>query len=348
MKALAIILLSLTTILTIKPTAVHAKQFTTGFNQGWIHNRYGTQWVDGFDLNEFRRVMKLTKQANGNIVRFWLFEGYNSQSVLLNQNTFIGLNPKFVANLKLVLQAAKEENIQLNLTLFDGNMGTYSAPNQDLKNIAWNFLNNKYQVRQDFINKVYSPLIDIINLPQYQGVVTQLDLVNELNALVRSRSEVRFDEGWGQANQFVCDFYQVKQSKGARFAMTASVGWGDAVDVVLNKTLWPNCVDFFDVHIYDSDGDIDSCQQVANYAHSQGKQIYLGEFGQSNFWQKYSDDTQTTATRNFLNNAYRCGFDGALAWRLVENEDNSFLAYEKKGVLRPAYFEFQKISAQLP
>ena len=342
------LLRGLLTLFLFTAITAQAKQFITGFNQGWILNRYGTQWGAGFDINEFRRNMKLTKQANGQILRFWLFEGYVPDNLIMSQYSYVGLKPEFTRNLKLVLQAAKEENVQLNLTMFDGNMGTFKSNSQDAKNIIWSFLNNSYNVRQDFINNVYIPLIDILNLPEYRGVVTQFDLVNEINALTFSDSDVRFDGGWPQANQFVCDFYKVKQSKGASFAMTASVGWGDAIDYVLDGDLSPNCVDFFDVHVYDSNGDIDSCNEVAQYAHRHGKKIYLGEFGQSNFWKRYSDETQTVATRNFLYNAQRCGFDGALAWRLVENEADSFLAYEKSGVLRPGYYEFQRVSAQMP
>lgn len=329
-------------------TQTFAKTFTTGFNQAWIFNRYGSQWVSGFDINEFRRTMRLTKQANGEILRFWLFEGYNSDNLIMAKYTYVGVKPEFLANLKLVLQAAKEEGVQLNLTLFDGNMGNYSAPNEDLKNIAWNLFNDRYQVRQDFLNNVFAPLLDVINLPQFRGVVTQLDLANEINALVRSASEVRFEQGWGQVNQFICQFYAIKQSKGSSFQMTASLGWGDAVENVMNGNVSPNCVDFYDVHVYDSDGEIDQCQAVAAHAHSLGKKIFLGEFGQSNFWKTISDSIQLKATRNFLNNAYNCKFDGAMGWRLVENEAESFLAYEKNGVLRPAYYEFQKLSAGYP
>lgn len=334
-------------LLTITFSSVAFAGFETGFNQGWIYNRYGTQWVDGFDINEFRRTMRLTKQANGQIVRYWLFEGYVSQSLLFSDSSFVGLNPKFVQNLKLVMKVAKEEGVKLNLTMFDGNMGTFTAPNQNAKNIAWNLWNDKYQVRQDFINKVYIPLVDLITQSPYASVVTQFDIANEINALVRSASDVRFEGGWPQANQFICQLYQIKKDRAAPFAYTASLGWGDAVRNVLTGTLQPQCVDFFDIHIYDSGGDIESCEAVVQYARRYGKKIYLGEFGQSNFWKAYSDSTQTTATRNFLYNAHRCGFDGAMAWRLVENEPDAFLAYEKNGVLRPAYWEFQKISAQL-
>ncbi len=321
--------------------------FLTGFNQGWIFNRYGSQWVEGFDINEFRRGMRLTKQANGGIIRYWLFEGYVPSSLILNDNTYVGLNPKFVENLKLVMKVAKEEGVQLNITMFDGNMGTFSAPNENTKNIAWNLLNDKYQVRDDFIKNVYIPLVDLITQSPYRSVVTQFDLANEINALVRRASEVRFENGWPQANQMICQLYQIKKDRGATFDFTASLGWGDAVSNVLLGTLASQCVDFFDVHIYDSDGEIDSCEAVVAYAHRLGKKIYLGEFGQSNFWKTYSDSTQSNATRNFLYNSHRCGFDGALAWRLTENEPEAFLAYEKNGVLRPAYGDFQRISAEL-
>lgn len=330
-----------------------AKDFAAGFNQGWIANKYGTQWVEGFNANEFERMMILTKQANGNILRFWLFEGYSSTALLFNQNTFIGLNPQFVTNLKQVLAAAKRQNIQLNLTLFDGNIGNGPAQTIEQKNMFWNLLNNKYNVRQDFLNNAFVPLLQIISAPEYQGVVTQLDIVNEINALVRSRSNVRFEQGWGEANKFICDFYQVKQSISPATQMTVSLGWGDPISLITSQTFWPNCVDFFDIHLYNSSGTIsddwsfssNQCKTVRAYAHGMGKKIQLGEFGQSG--SSLDDNKQSSVTRNFITNAYNCGLDGAMAWRLSEVEDSAYLAYERQGVLRPGYYVFQQTLQQL-
>ena len=48
----------------------NAAAFEKGFNQGWIVNRYGTQWVSGFDREEFARNMDLTRAAGGTILRY--------------------------------------------------------------------------------------------------------------------------------------------------------------------------------------------------------------------------------------------------------------------------------------
>lgn len=320
-----------------------AKEFKAGFNQGWITGKYGTQWVNGFNASEFRRMMTLTKQANGNILRFWLFEGFQSDALLFNQYSFEGLNPRFVENLKVVLQAAKEEGVQLNLTLLDGNIGQNKPPSQQFKDIWWSFLNNSYSARQDFINKVYIPLLQILALPEYAGVVTQLDVANEINVFTFSDSEVRNQQGWAGINQLICDFYQVKNQIAPFIEMTASLGWSSPESTILNNRLNAACVDFFDVHYYDNGGNISQCQALAQYAHSLGKKVQLGEFGQGGWFSKHEDDSlQSTVTQRFLTNAYNCGFDGALAWRLTENEPDSYLAYERNGRLRPGYYSFQQ------
>jgi hypothetical protein len=69
------------------------------------------------------------------------------------------------------------------------------------------------------------------------------------------------------------------------------------------------------------------------------KKIYLGEFGQLS--KSYDDNLQLMVNNNFANNAKRCGFSGALAWRLSDirpgvNPEARY-SYEAFGKPRPAY-----------
>jgi hypothetical protein len=52
--------------------------FVKGFNQGWMHDHYGSQWNDGvFDEAESRRLLRLTREGGGEVLRIWLFEGFS-------------------------------------------------------------------------------------------------------------------------------------------------------------------------------------------------------------------------------------------------------------------------------
>lgn len=332
-------------ILKISPATAEA-DYKVGFNQAWIYNRYGSQWVDGFDLKEFKKNIELTRNAGGNILRLWLFEGQESQSFLWKDGRPTGLNPKFVENLRAVIREAKKAGIQLNLTLFDGNMGANKAPSQQIKDYWWNFLNDKYSEREKFINNVYLPLLKILSEGESAGVVSQLDLANEINALTLKKREIRFENQWTGANKMVCDFYRAKKDSGLgkEIAYTASVGWSGAAEEILQGHPRPDCVDFFDIHVYNNGGDIPRCKELANYAHSRSKKIQLGEFGQDLGFK--IDWLQRLVTKNFLASAKECGFDGAMAWRLSEPDGSAYLTYEFNGRLRPAYTEFQKAACQ--
>jgi endo-1,4-beta-mannosidase len=321
-------------------------EFYAGFNQAWIFNRYGSQWVSGFDEKEFHRTIKLTKEAGGNLLRFWLFEAHQSESLIWENGKAVRLNPIFVNNLRKVLAIAKEENVKLNLTLLDGNMGGWKPPSQENKNFWWDLLNDKNGVRADFIENIYLPLLETISDPSYKNIMLQLDLANEINALTHQSNEFKFIDKWFGANKMICDFYQAKKNfrLAKHIQYTASVGWGNAAENILAQHPWPDCVDFFDFHVYSDGGDIPYCKELVAYARSKGKKIVLGEFGQSLGFS--SDSLQAAATRNFLKNALSCGLDGALAWRLAEPDSSAYLSFEKNGRLRPAYYEMQKILKQ--
>lgn len=359
-KAVSALFLGLSLITQFNPAQADDGQskFAVGFNQAWLFNRYGSQWVQGFDSNESQRVLQLAKNANSNIVRFWLFEGFFSDALIWTNDRAVSLNPIFIQNLRVVMQQAKDLGIHLNLTLFDGNMAKAKDIQINRKNYWWNLLNGKYEERSQFISNVFIPLLQVVNDPSFanskgEQVVSQIDLANEINVFTFSSSGVRFVDGWKGANRFICDFYAAKNSVAPQILQTASIGWGGAVDKILNGDLQPNCVDLFDFHIYDDGGEIDDCEKVANYAHSLGKKIQLGEFGQKwNFgWISPGiakrDGLQTDITRNFLRNAKSCGLDGAMAWRLAEPESNAYLTYERDGKMRPAYYEFQREAALL-
>ena len=60
--------------------SVQSYALKMGFNQGWLNDQYGSQWID-YDRAEAERVINLTKNANAKILRMWLFEGFNNKAL---------------------------------------------------------------------------------------------------------------------------------------------------------------------------------------------------------------------------------------------------------------------------
>lgn len=320
-----------------------AHAFETGFNQGWIRNSYGTQWGQNFDEAEFARTMDLTRAAGGTLLRYWLFEGFVSDAIEWKDGAPERLSPRFLGNLRKVLLLAKRKGVRLNLTLLDGNMGKMRGPNQQSTWWWWNMLNEKHGAREQFRERVWKPLLIVLSDPEMEGAVAQLDLVNEINALVRRASPTRFEGGWHAANRFVCELRRDRDAVvPGRLPLTASLGWDRAADLLLNGSLYPGCVDYFDVHVYDNAGEIPRCTEIVRLARRHGKAVQLGEFGQAR--SRVSDSIQARATEGFLRNARSCGMSAALAWRLAEPEGSAYLSFERHGRLRPAYDTFRRES----
>ncbi|HRK06424.1 MAG TPA: hypothetical protein PLZ57_01540 [Pseudobdellovibrionaceae bacterium] len=322
--------------------------FEAGWNQAWIEGRYGSQWVKGFDSREFARVMDVAADSGAKRVRFWLFEGHQSDALVWRSSAVldevVALHPDFLPNLRRVVDLARARGLKLNLTLFDGNIAHFPAPNWARKNFWWNFLNDIAGTREAMRERVLVPLLDFLATEDPAGVVDQLDLMNEINAVTLRRHELRIESGWTGANAWICDWASRVRghAASARVKWTASVGWGDAAEMILANQPWPSCVDFFDLHVYGDGGDIPRAAELVAHARAHGKFIQLGEFGQA--WWFESDTLQAVLTRNFLRSAEAAGFRGAMPWRLMGEANGEKFLYIKGGRVRPAWYEFQKFA----
>lgn len=343
----------------LTPTSAFA--FWVGFNQAWIQNSYSSQWASQYDENEFARVFDLARAAHATRIRLWLFEGMNPENILmvetplqgnnptgLKERRIVGFHPLFLSRLERVMQMADERGIQLHLTLFDGNLSRWEPPTLEVHNFWWNLFNDKFGIRQDFIQKIYLPLLSALDRSPYAHRVEQVDLVNEINALTYRDSAIRFENRWNGANQFACQLRNLKWNSGylPNTRVTASVGWNYSVENVLNGDLKPQCVDTFVIHLYNYGGDIPRCQELIKYAQKHGKKMQLGEFGQGQVsWE--SDWLQSITTRNFLMAASACGFEGAMPWRLSGHAGGEKFLFIKGTKVRPAYYEFKRTAKEL-
>jgi hypothetical protein len=169
--------------------------------------------------------------------------------------------------------------------------------------------------------------------------VTQIDLVNEVNALDFYGF---LSNGQSSLSHLLC-----RMKQGSPVPVTASLGWLDAETRMLTGYLAQSCVDFYSVHYYNDQGVIPGCQEYKKLA-AKGVKLQLGEFGQSSL--SFDDDLQKTITQNFLKSAKECGFFSALAWRLEDYRSGpnsearfSYMAYGKP---RPALEVFRRFNSK--
>lgn len=192
-------------------------QFLQGFNQAWIGYAYSSYLVDQWDEKEVLRTFELAKKSGAKILRFWLFEGTNPGGFIWQGDRPSGLKPEYLIHLRRLIEIAHQFHIELNLTLFDGNISTWKAsafPSLIHKNWWYNLLNEKYNVGIDFRVKILSPLFSLLGEPIAKKTVTHIDLANEINAMAFPiwTNGIRFNEGWDTANAFICRYHQYIKS----------------------------------------------------------------------------------------------------------------------------------------
>lgn len=329
--------------------------FNVGFNQGWFFDRYAHQWSDkSYDAVEARRVLDLSKSAGAQTLRMWLFEGPSSSALIWKSGKVAAISAEFLKNFEDFLRAAKQRNVMIYVTLFDGNT-LRSLKTAEDKARWWNLLNNEQGARTAFENNALAPLLAMLYRSDLRASIFGLDVANEIDAAVAG---FRFADKWSGANSFTCgirNYVRSRRGRAPAIPVTASIGWPmipfytrGAANLILDPNPHPSCVDFWDIHFYSDQGAIENCASIGKLARRYGKKVYLGEFGQKS--KGFSDKLQLSTTQRFLQNAKACGFAGALAWRLSDqrsgyNEEARF-SFEAYGKTRPAYEYIRDWNAQ--
>jgi hypothetical protein len=313
--------------------------FIKGFNQAWMKTHYGVQWLDqNYDPKYVETLLKLNKKIDSSILRIWIFEGmYLEQFDRNPDGTIERIKPEILKNLHHFLTRAKANKINIYLTFLDGNAFNKISSEPDYLDFWWSTFNNLGLYQQNFYNKAILPIYDLIR-NEFSNVVTQIDIVNEVNALVNLNIIRTQNEA---LKKFLC-----RMSQSSPSSFTASLGWLNAEEVFLSGLLNDSCLDFYDIHFYNDFGIIPHCEELKNLS-IQGTKLFLGEFGQSNF--AFDDELQKQITSGFLQNAYQCGFFGAMPWRLEDirpgyNPEARF-SYLAHGKRRPALKTFKKFSS---
>jgi hypothetical protein len=306
--------------------------FTKGYNQAWLKNHFGSQWLDSsYDQKYVENLMILNKEGGSKILRVWLYEGSSLRQFIYNEaNQTIDLKPELIQNLTHFLLMARKHHVKVNLTFLDANAYRGIAKKPLIKNFWWNVFNNKYGMLDHFYQKAIAPIYNLI-ASDFKDVVTQIDLVNEVNALIKYEM---FEESKKSMSSFLC-----KLGVRRPVMLTASLGHADASEQFFSGLMSDSCLDFYDIHLYNDTGAISQCADFQRLS-KQGYIFQLGEFGQSS--ESYDDDLQANVTNHFLRNAQTCGFRSALAWRLDDTRSGhnteARYSYFSFGAPREAYY----------
>ena len=278
----------------------------------------------------------------------------NSTSLIWKEGKVAGLHPDFLKNFEDFLKEVKKRDLLAYPTFFAYPTDVLEQPmDPNLKTQWWNLMNNKYG-GLDALKEALRPLFVLMNDTDYASNIFGIDLINEIdNSIIHNQ----FENQWYGANKFICELRNsirdASPSPKVAIPVTASIGWPyipfksrGAENIILDPNPHPNCVDFWDIHIYDNEGDIANCQKINEVAKKYNKKIYLGEFGQ--FSKSYDDNLQLNSTKNFIKNAKNCGFSGALAWRLKDVRDGhnpeARFSFYSWGKTRPAYDYIMKFN----
>jgi hypothetical protein len=286
-----------------------AKPFLKGFNQAWLENNYGTQWLDQtYDKESAKKLIQTARQAHAGILRMWLYEGASLQQFnLLPSGAPESIKTEVLANLRNFLSLCRTAHLKVNLTFLDGNAFKQS----DAYATALPYWRSIFEGDQPRLSAFYrvaiAPVYRLIK-EEYSDVITQVDLVNEVNALQSDQAFPHLSH-LGLLN-FLCRL----KSK-SPVPTTASLGWDDGARRLLRGYFLGSCLDFFDIHVYNDEGKIPACPEFQILAFL-GVKFQLGEFGQKST--RIDPKLQAKITGEFLTNARRCGFQSALAWRLNE------------------------------
>lgn len=335
-------------ILLLSQTSFGNPYFVKGFNVAWTHNDYGTYLNKNFDPLEIQNCFKQSKKFGGEIVRMWLFEGINFDGVIWQDNLPVFLNEKKLENIKTMLELAKKENVQLYLTIFDGNIVDFLERKANLfrKKQFIDIFNNYKNVGNLFLNNILAPVLTI--LYDYREQIFGIDLINEFNFVANPGpfKKSLFESNWKGAKLFLAkwkNFISDFDSSKNPIKISASFGHSDAIDDFLSFYIMPDEIDFYDLHLYNDNGDILKFDQIQSVIKERKVKVLLGEFGQKA--KRFDDALQSLVTRNFLQNSRKIGFIGALAWRLFDlrsgyNPEARY-SYFSHGDWRDAVFDFE-------
>ncbi len=267
-------------------------------------------------------------QKSLSVVRVWAFERF--EALQFDSNSMIsGLDPEFLANIGKVLDSAGANGVQVYLCLFDF-WAVYGPPSQDIVNAGktqdYTNLQNKWKgitrsIFKDgtalgkFTSNVLVPLVNQIGS---HPALFAIDLINEPECLMQKDTFVFPD-----IRNFIASCSGSIRS--ANPSVKVSCGFMDFNTAKTNSGVLAQYLDFFDFHVYNTDGSLFSYFQ-SDFA---GKPCIIGECGYPVGNVPYDQTQEVPVAQNFLSNASSLGYAGCILWYTDYTNKNGILQKAK-------------------
>ena len=335
--------------------------FLNGMNIAWWNfgqdvGKNSKGQINTLDENAVRKDLKNLREAGGNSIRWWLYTN-NSMDPSFDATTkyATGIEEQTIKNVKLVLDAAEEYGILVDLCLlsFDMMKQSYSA------DASWgsrfNFEANQLiledtSATRAFINKAVLPLVkEFKNHP----ALLAWEVFNEPEGMT---STDNFGSGWGttlvdisyiqRVINMVADAIHKEapsnlvSNGSARFSMTSDkCGTNYYTDTRLlasgNNKYSKGTLDFYQVHYYPQWNTNDASPFHHPYSYFQlDKPMVVGELPGAS-WDNISADkgksnlnedpagSRAITIDSAYTYAFKNGYSGALGWTLHEEQSDS-------------------------
>ncbi len=307
------------------------RRLRLGYNQAWLEGAYGRDLDGALDEDGWRRVLRRAREGGASSVRVWLFEGKPYEGITWAGHRPTGVTPRFLANVRRLIDLAVEERVSLYWTALSANWPDHWPRDSIDYARRYNIYADKYGHGTTWREVALGPVLDVI--AERPRAAFALDLMNEPQGAVRPWM---WSDGWRGARRFLAETAAFVKRRCPGLRVTASSGHHTAVQDVLDGRFDGIGLDFLDVHVYADDGRVPRGDALARHARARGLPLVLGEFGQEA--QRDDPALQARVTERFLTDAERLGFHAAFAWRLEDQQahDRRFSFFDGDRP-RPAY-----------
>lgn len=247
--------------------------FDIGYNEDWFGDDYLFSLVKTFDGAYVDKIFAGIKAGGADVVRIYLFQA--RQGLLLNKYApqSAGIDPRMLANITTVLESARGHGLKVYFTLLDAD-AMPPPPASELRDYYYNLIHDKYGELDAFNAHVLEPLLELF--AQFKDSIYGIDIANEIQAAIKNSYWDFFDQFSGPRRWLRTERDFIKSK--APWVRVSSDAMGPA-DIAggLYSDLG---LDFYDVHLYNDEGEIPNVGKICELVRSTGVPIIVGEFGQ--------------------------------------------------------------------
>ena len=321
--------------------------FVVGINLPWLDDQYDHDFgynmtrkpdIDfepnpTFSKENFERYIKDISEIGVKVVRLWLFERF--EGLNFEQGKLMGVEPKFINNLREACLIAKRYDVKFYFCLMDtwGITDEESTRKKYLK-IAKEIITEQ---KEAFIDAAYQ----LFHTAEIKEQTWAIDVLNEPEGLEEDQYDDRRKHTkikWDELIDYVTFALSTLKQK---TELPVSCGFKESDGMLKAKNKIKDLVDFFDFHKYDDLGELPSYDSL-----NVSKPCIIGECGQKT--KEWNDDLQTAVVKNFLENSKNLGYSGCFVWEYgykgldKANKEKSWCLINPDGSHRPAVDEIKE------